>query len=269
MSNDTLKRIEDGEFFLLAGPCAVEDDSTCLKVAETVARLCQQRGIPYVFKASYKKANRLSHGSFATIGTEEALKILARVRNQLDLPVITDVHETTEVDAVAEVADILQIPAFLCRQTDLVIKAAATGKWINIKKGQFLAPDDMPKIAAKAQSRKVMLTERGTSFGYHSLVVDFRSLLIMAQSGYPVVYDATHSLQLPGGGGKVSTGQPQFVIPMARAAVAVGVNGLFVETHPDPAQAKSDAGAMLPLDKMPALLEQIMLIENARKEALR
>ncbi len=268
MSHDALKRIEDGEFFLLAGPCAVEDEATCLQVAEAVAELCRKHDLPYVFKASYKKANRLSHGSFATIGVEEALGILAKVKRELDLPVITDIHETTEIASVAEVADILQIPAFLCRQTDLVVQAAATGKWVNIKKGQFLAPDDMPKIAAKAQSRKVMLTERGTSFGYHSLVVDFRSLLIMSQSGFPVVYDATHSLQLPGGGGMVSTGQPQFVIPMARAAVSVGINGLFVETHPDPSNARSDAGAMLPLDQMASLLEQITIFSNARKEAL-
>ncbi|MBD3332476.1 3-deoxy-8-phosphooctulonate synthase [candidate division GN15 bacterium] len=267
MIEQTLRRIEQGDFFLLAGPCAVEDEHVCLQIAQTMAELCQKHDIPYVFKASYKKANRLSHGSFATIGVEEALRILAKVKTELNLPIITDVHETTEIKPVAQVADILQIPAFLCRQTDLVVQAAATGKWVNIKKGQFLAPDDMAKIAAKARSDRVMLTERGTSFGYHSLVVDFRSLLIMAESGYPVVYDATHSLQLPGGGGRVSTGQPEYVVPMARAAMAVGVNGLFVETHPDPAQARSDAGAMLPLEQMSSLLDQIMIIRTARKEA--
>jgi 2-dehydro-3-deoxyphosphooctonate aldolase (KDO 8-P synthase) len=267
MIEQTLRRIEQGDFFLLAGPCAVEDEQVCLQIAQTMAELCQKYDIPYVFKASYKKANRLSHGSFATIGVEEALRILAKVKTELNLPIITDIHETTEIKPVAQVADILQIPAFLCRQTDLVVQAAATGKWVNIKKGQFLAPDDMAKIAAKARSDRVMLTERGTSFGYHSLVVDFRSLLIMAESGYPVVYDATHSLQLPGGGGKVSTGQPEYVVPMARAAMAVGVNGLFVETHPDPAQARSDAGAMLPLEQMSSLLDQIMIIRTARQEA--
>jgi 2-dehydro-3-deoxyphosphooctonate aldolase (KDO 8-P synthase) len=176
---------------------------------------------------------------------------------------LTDVHETTEIESAAQVADIIQIPAFLCRQTDLVVQAAATGKWINIKKGQFMAPEDMAKISAKANSNKVMLTERGTTFGYHNLVVDFRSLLIMKATGHKVVFDATHSLQLPGAGGAVSTGQPQYVIPMAKAAMAVGIDGLFVETHPNPSQALSDAGAMLPLDMMEDLIDAVLRIKEA------
>ncbi len=260
-----MTRVERGEFFLIAGPCLIESESLCLKVAERVAALTAKHGIAYIFKSSYKKANRTSAGSPTGPGLEEGLRILEKVRGDLGLPVLTDVHETSEIPAVAEVADVLQIPAFLCRQTDLVVKAAATGKWINIKKGQFLAPDDMAKAAAKANSARVMLTERGVSFGYHNLVVDFRSLLIMKETGHKVVFDATHSLQLPGAGGAVSTGQPQYVIPMARAAAAVGIDGLFVETHPDPSQALSDAGAMLPLDKMDELLKSVTRIrETAR-----
>jgi len=256
--------IEAGEFFLIAGPCVVENEEFCLQVAETMANLTAKYGVPYIFKASYKKANRLSGDSFTGPGMDTGLAVLRKVKETFSLPVLTDVHETSEIAAVAEVADILQIPAFLCRQTDLVTTAADTGKWVNIKKGQFLAPEDMGKIATKAKSKKVMLTERGTTFGYRNLVVDFRSLLIMKESTQlPVVFDATHSLQLPGGGGTVSTGQPQYIIPMARAAVAVGIDGLFVETHPDPSQALSDAGAMLPLDRMAALLEDVLRVRDA------
>ncbi|MFQ5607909.1 MAG: 3-deoxy-8-phosphooctulonate synthase, partial [Candidatus Zixiibacteriota bacterium] len=182
------------------------------------------------------------------------------------LPVLTDVHETKEVAAVAEVADIIQIPAFLCRQTELVRAAGKTGKWVNIKKGQFLAPEDMSSLVAKADSSKVMVTERGASFGYRNLVVDFRSLLIMRETGARVVFDATHSLQLPGAAGGASGGQPEYTIPLARAAVAVGVDGLFVETHPDPARAKSDAGSMLPLEQMGVLLSEVCAIDRIRRE---
>ena len=262
MSRSTLDRIEQGEFFLIAGPCAVESEDICLTVAERVAELAQRHHLPYIFKSSYKKANRLSAGSYSGPGLDKGLAILSRVKQTFDLPILTDVHETTEIEAVSQVADVLQIPAFLCRQTDLVVQAAATGRWINIKKGQFLAPEDMAKIAAKAASRKVMLTERGSTFGYRNLVVDFRSLLIMKASGYPVVFDVTHSLQLPGGGGAVSTGQPEYVIPMARAAAAVGMDGLFVETHPDPSQALSDAAAMLPLTQMDRLLTSVLEIQR-------
>lgn len=261
--SDSITRIEQGEFFLIAGPCAAESDDICLRVAESVFRLAEKHNLPYVFKASFRKANRLSKGSYAGPGLLEGLASLQRVKSEFGIPVLTDVHETPDVGTTAEVADILQIPAFLCRQTALVEAAAKTGKWVNIKKGQFLAPEDMGKIAAKADSSKVMLTERGTSFGYRNLVVDFRSLLIMAETGLPVVFDVTHSLQIAGGGGNVSTGQPQFVIPMARAAAAVGINGLFVETHPDPGKALSDAGAMLPLAEMEALLDNIARVRSA------
>ena len=260
---DTLSRIESGEFFLISGPCVVESTDLCLTVASRLVELAARHDLPYVFKASYKKANRLSKGSFTGPGVDEGLETLQKVKDEFGVPVLTDVHETTEVAAAADVADILQIPAFLCRQTDLVVTAAATGKWVNIKKGQFLAPEDMAKIAAKAESKKVMLTERGTTFGYRHLVVDFRSLLIMKESGHPIVFDTTHSLQLPGGGGAVSTGQPQYVIPFARAASAVGIDGLFVETHPEPSKALSDAGAMLPLDQMADLIEQVMTVRKA------
>jgi 2-dehydro-3-deoxyphosphooctonate aldolase (KDO 8-P synthase) len=262
--NDTLRQIAERRFFLIAGPCVIETEEICFEVAETVADLARKYDIPYVFKTSYKKANRLSAGSYSGPDFDEGLRILREVRDQCGLPVLTDVHETAEIAPVAEVADILQIPAFLCRQTDLVRTAAATGKWVNIKKGQFMAPEDMARIAAKADSDRVMLTERGTSFGYRSLVIDFRSLLIMAGSGLPIVFDATHSLQLSGGGDGVSTGQPEYVIPMARAAAAVGIDGLFVETHPRPAEAKSDAGAMLPLAKMDVLLEEVLAVRQAR-----
>ncbi len=263
MVEQELDKIERGEFFLIAGPCVIESDDICFEVAERVSVLAERHGVPFVFKSSYKKANRLSASSYSGPGLESGLATLAKVKERFDLPVLTDVHETSEIEAVSQVADIIQIPAFLCRQTDLVVKAAETGKWVNIKKGQFLAPEDMAKIAAKANSDKVMLTERGTTFGYRNLIVDFRSLLIMKETGLKVVYDATHSLQLPGGGGEVSTGQPQYIIPMAKAAVAVGIDGLFVETHPNPAQALSDTGAMLPLDKMKELVESVLRIRQA------
>ncbi|MBI5266077.1 MAG: 3-deoxy-8-phosphooctulonate synthase [candidate division Zixibacteria bacterium] len=262
MSNDSMARISAGEFFLIAGPCVAESADLCLTVAEAVNRMCVKRNLPYVFKASYKKANRLSAESYSGPGTEQGLNMLDKVRKSFGIPVLTDIHESTDVPAAAQVADILQIPAFLCRQTDLVVTAAQTGKWVNIKKGQFLAPEDMAKIVAKANSKKVMLTERGTTFGYRNLVVDFRALLIMKETGFPVVFDATHSLQIPGGGGSVSTGQPQYIIPMARAAAAVGINGLFVETHPNPADAKSDAGAMLPLSQMDKLIDEVLKIRE-------
>lgn len=263
MISSTLARIEQGDFFLIAGPCVVESETLCLHVAAQVKKLAEQFHLPYVFKASYKKANRLSKTSFSGPGFEEGLAVLAKVRKEYDLPILTDVHETIEVEAVAQVADIIQIPAFLCRQTDLVVKAGSTGKWVNIKKGQFLAPEDMARIAEKVGTKKVMLTERGTTFGYRNLVVDFRSLLIMKQMGHRVVFDATHSLQLPGAGGTVSGGQPEYVIPMSRGAVAVGIDGLFVETHPEPSKALSDAGAMLPLSDMTRLLEEVTKIREA------
>lgn len=260
---DVFERIQRGELFLIAGPCVIESEELCLTVAKTVKELAARFNLPYIFKSSYKKANRLSGDSYSGPGLERGLDILSMVSQKFDIPVLTDVHETIEIDRVAQTVDIIQIPAFLSRQTDLVRAAAATGRWINIKKGQFLAPEDMEKIAAKAKSKKVMLTERGTTFGYRNLIVDFRSLPIMQRFGYPVIFDATHSLQLPGGGGTVSTGQPEFVLPMAKAAAAMGVNGIFVETHPSPQNALSDAGAMLPLDKMPELIESVVKTRSA------
>lgn len=265
--SSTLSRIEKGEFFLIAGPCVIESEDMCARVAETVGELASRLGVPFVFKASFQKANRLSKDSYSGPGIDSGLATLRKIKERFDIPLLTDIHETNQIAATAEVVDILQIPAFLCRQTDLVVEAAQTGKWVNIKKGQFLAPEDMGSIAAKADSRKVMLTERGTTFGYHNLVIDFRSLVIMKElTGLPIVFDATHSLQLPGGGGKVSTGQPEYILPMARAAAAVGINGLFVETHPSPSSALSDAGAMLPLDQMATLLESVLPIVRGGKE---
>lgn len=263
MPGSTLKRIERGEFFLIAGPCVIESEKLCLSVGEAITRLCSKHKLPFIFKSSYAKANRLSGKSYSGPGIENGLKILNKVKNELDVPVLTDVHETTEVDSAAEVADVLQIPAFLCRQTALIQKAAATGRWINIKKGQFLAPEDMQLLADKAGSKKVMLTERGTTFGYRNLVVDFRALLIMKKTGFPVVFDATHSLQLPGAAGNSSSGQPEYSIPLAKAAVSIGVNGIFVETHPSPKKALSDAGAMFPLNMMPELIESVVRIKKA------
>jgi len=264
MEANYFKEPKPDELFLIAGPCVIETKDICFEVAEKVQSLAKKYGINYIFKASYKKANRLSGSSYTGPGLEMGLEVLKEVKQKYHLPILTDIHETTEIKSVAEVVDVLQIPAFLCRQTDLLIQAAATGKWVNIKKGQFLAPEDMAKIAAKTNSKKLMLTERGTTFGYRNLVVDFRSLLIMKETGLPIVFDATHSLQLPGGGGAVSTGQPQYIIPMAKAAMAMGADGLFVETHPQPEKALSDAGAMLPLSKMDELLDAVMKIKEVK-----
>lgn len=263
--SEAIKRIEAGEFFLIAGPCVIESEQLCLDVAGQVRSLAEKYDLPYIFKSSYRKANRTSAGSYAGPGLDRGLEILEKVKAELDIPILTDVHETAEIRSVAKVADVLQIPAFLCRQSDLVVQAAATGKWVNIKKGQFLAPDDMAKVAAKAGSDRVMLTERGTTFGYHNLVVDFRSLMIMRETGHKIVYDATHSLQLPGGGGTVSAGQPEFAVPMARAAMAVGIDGLFVETHPKPGEALCDTGIQLELNRMDDLLESVLAIRDAGK----
>jgi 2-dehydro-3-deoxyphosphooctonate aldolase (KDO 8-P synthase) len=262
MPDKTMERIAGREFFLIAGPCVIESEQLCADVAGAVAALADKYQVPYVFKASFKKANRLSAGSYTGPGIDKGLSVLAAIKKQFDLPVLTDIHETVEISAVSECVDILQIPAFLCRQSDLVTQAAATGKWVNVKKGQFLAPEDMAKIAAKTESDKIMLTERGTTFGYRNLVVDFRSLPIMRETGLPVLFDVTHSLQLPGGGGAVSSGQPQFALGMARAAVAMGIDGLFVETHPSPEKALSDAGVMLPLDQMDQLLDEVLQIRH-------
>ena len=263
MPGEVLKRIQRGDFFLIAGPCVIESEKLCFTVAEKVKALCDRHNLNFIFKSSCVKANRLSGKSYSGPGYEKGLRILEKVKKKFDIPILTDIHETTEIDSAAEIADVLQIPAFLCRQTALIQKAAATGRWVNIKKGQFLAPEDMKILAEKAGTKKIMLTERGTTFGYRNLVVDFRALLIMKKTGLPVVFDATHSLQLPGGAGSKSTGQPEYAIPMAMAATAMGVNGIFVETHPEPRKALSDAGAMLPLFKMQKLIESVLKIKKS------
>lgn len=245
---------------LIAGPCVIESEKLILSTAEKILNACDRFGIPLIFKSSYKKANRTSLRSFTGPGLKKGSKILQKVKKEFGIPVLTDIHGEAEARPAAEVADVLQIPAFLSRQTDLILAAARTGRAVNLKKGQFLAPDDMRSAAEKVAStgnRKILLTERGTSFGYHNLVVDFRSLLIMRNFGYPVVYDATHSVQLPGGNSHSSGGQPEFIIPLAKAAVAIGIDALFVETHPTPSKALSDADCQLPLSKLDLLLQQI------------
>ena len=249
---------------VIAGPCVVESAESCLEVATRLRALCAERGLPYVFKASYRKANRSSGRSFAGLGMDEALGILDYVKREAGVPVLTDVHEVAEVVAVAEVADVLQIPAFLCRQTALLQAAARTGRAVNVKKGQFLPPGDMQHAVEKlrlAGGARILLTERGTSFGYGDLVVDMRGLVVMRELGWPVVYDATHSLQRPGGA--ETGGDRRFAFPLMRAAVACGVDGLFFECHPDPANARSDAATQLPLDQAGAFLDAAASVRAA------
>jgi 2-dehydro-3-deoxyphosphooctonate aldolase (KDO 8-P synthase) len=243
-----------------------------LKTAERILQITRRHGIPFIFKSSYKKANRTSARSFSTIGIEEALAILAEVKERYNVPILTDVHTIDEVAQAAEVADVLQIPAFLSRQTDLLQAAGRTGKVVNIKKGQFLAPADMKMAAEKVVltgNKKVLLTERGTTFGYNNLVVDMRSLAIMRKTGFPVVLDATHSVQLPGGAGTQSGGQPEFIFPIARAGVAAGCDALFLETHPDPRRALSDAASQLKLDSLEELIRQITAIDAVVKKTVK
>lgn len=242
---------------LIAGPCVVESERLCLRIAAQLQKTCARLNITYVFKASYDKANRSSATTFRGPGLEAGLKILSKVRSEFGLPVLTDVHTEEQVRMAADAVDVLQIPAFLCRQTDLVQAAARTGRIVNVKKGQFLAPDDMAQVVKKVVetgNRALLLTERGTTFGYHNLVADMRSIPIMRRLGYPVIFDATHSVQLPGGGGDRSSGQREFAPVLARSALAAGANGLFIETHPDPDQALSDGPNMIPLPEMPKLL---------------
>ncbi|MFM7533596.1 MAG: 3-deoxy-8-phosphooctulonate synthase [Rubrivivax sp.] len=264
----------DRPFFLLAGPCVVESLELQLEVAGHLQELTRRLGIPFIFKSSYDKANRSSGSSFRGPGRERGLQILAEVRRQLGVPVITDVHTEQEVPEVAAVVDVLQTPAFLCRQTDFIRAVAQSGKPVNIKKGQFLAPHDMKNVIDKARAAArekglpddvFMACERGVSFGYNNLVSDMRSLAIMRETGAPVVFDATHSVQLPGGQGTSSGGQREFVPVLARAAVAVGVAGLFMETHPDPSKALSDGPNAVPLRHMPALLEQLVALDRVLK----
>ena len=251
---------------LIAGPCVIESRDLCYSIAAEVKSICAELKIPYIFKASYDKANRLSISSGRGPGLEEGLEILKSIRAEIGIPVLTDVHEAWQVEPAASAVDILQIPAFLCRQTDLVVAAARTGRPVNIKKGQFLAPSDMKSIAEKAASAgntKILLTERGTSFGYGDLVADMRSLAVMRSLGFPVVFDATHSIQRPGGLGTASGGDPQFIRPLVRAACAVGIDALFLEVHPNPARALSDAATMLPLEELRRVLVEAKAVDTA------
>jgi len=255
-------------FVLIAGPCVVENEKTTFTTAEQIKKITSKLGIQFIFKSSYKKANRTSINSFKGIGDSEAIKILNKVKLELDLPLLTDVHSVDEVSMISEIVDVLQIPAFLCRQTELLIAAGETGKAVNVKKGQFLAPDDMKHAIEKIEStgnKQILLTERGSTFGYHNLVVDMRSLVIMKEFGYPVVMDATHSVQLPGSGGKTG-GQPKFIKPLAKAAAAVGIDALFLEVHPDPANALSDAESQLPLSELEKLLIELQQIDALIKK---
>lgn len=253
-------------FFLIAGPCVVENRDITFEVARTAAAICQKSEIPYYFKASYRKANRSSLHSFTGIGDEAALQILAEVKSELGLPIVTDIHSEEEAAMAAEVADIIQIPAFLCRQTSLLVAAARTGKTVNIKKGQFLSPEAMKFAVQKvreAGNDRVMLTERGTTFGYQDLVVDFRGVKAMQENHCPVVLDCTHSLQQPNQAAGVTGGHPELIETIAKAGVAVGFDGLFIETHPDPAKALSDGANMLPLKQLEDLLTKLVRIRKA------
>lgn len=253
---------------LIAGPCVIESEKLCFEVAASLKKTCAKLGINYVFKASFDKANRTSGKSFRGPGLIEGLTVLARVRDKFELPILTDVHTEEQTANAAEVVDILQIPAFLCRQTDLIEAAVNTGKIVNIKKGQFLSPGEIGRVVDKARSRggkKLLLTERGTTFGYNNLVADMRSIPIMKQTGCPVIFDATHSVQLPGGGGDKSSGQREFAPVLARCALAAGANGVFIETHPNPDQALSDGPNMIALADMPAVLKSLLKVFTAVK----
>ncbi len=258
----------DAPISLIAGPCQIENENHALDIAGALKEMALRLGIGLVYKSSFDKANRTSHASARGLGMEEGLAVLARVKKEFGLPVLTDVHESEQCAPVAKVCDILQIPAFLCRQTDLLLAAAATGAAIHVKKGQFLAPWDMKNVAAKlvaGGNERVMLCERGASFGYNTLVSDMRALPIMAETGFPVIFDATHSVQQPGGQGTSSGGERRFVATLARAAVAVGVAGVFIETHQDPDKAPSDGPNMVPIRDLPALVETLMDIDRITK----
>lgn len=254
--------------FLIAGPCVIESEQLVLDTAGKIAEITKSLGIPYVFKSSFDKANRTSIKSYRGPGIENGLAVLKKVKDQLGLPILTDVHTEEQATEAGKVVDVLQIPAFLCRQTDLLIAAAKTGKVVNVKKGQFLSPPEMANAVKKVEecgSQRIVLTERGSSFGYNNLVVDMRSFPIMRSFGYPVVFDATHSVQLPGGGGTKSSGQREFVEPLACAAAGVGVDGFFMEVHPNPDEALSDGPNMVPLHQLKSLLERVMRICDAAK----
>jgi len=256
----------DSPFFLVSGPCVIEDEAVTLRIADRLKVLTDNLGIPFTFKASYDKANRTAITSFRGPGIQDGLRVLAKVKETLGVPILSDVHRISEVAAAAQVLDVIQIPAFLCRQTDLLLAVAKTGKPVNVKKGQFLAPWDMVNIVEKIRSVssiQPMITERGVMFGYYNLVVDFRGIQIMQQTGCPVVFDATHSVQLPGGAGTHSGGQREFAPVLARAAMAAGADGVFLEVHEDPDNALCDGPNSLPLDQLPALLVQLKAIKAA------
>jgi 2-dehydro-3-deoxyphosphooctonate aldolase (KDO 8-P synthase) len=257
---------EPDNFFLIAGPCVVESEDLIMEVGQTVKSVCQDLRIPYIFKASYRKANRTSANSFTGIGDEKALQVLGNLKTKLSIPVVTDIHLPGEAELAAEVADVLQIPAFLCRQTELLIAAARTGRVVNIKKGQFLSGEAMGFAIQKmrnAGNNQIMLTERGTTFGYQDLVVDMRNIPIMKDQSVPVIMDVTHSLQQPNQPGGITGGNPQMIETIAKAAIAAGADGLFIETHPEPAMAKSDGANMLRLDLLKPLLEKLVKIRKA------
>jgi 2-dehydro-3-deoxyphosphooctonate aldolase (KDO 8-P synthase) len=261
-------RVGGPELLVVAGPCVVESAEMCMTVASRLQELTTARGLPFVFKASYRKANRSSGRSFSGLPDQQGLDALARVKLELGVPVLTDVHDVAEVDDVARVVDVLQIPAFLCRQTSLITAAARTGRAVNVKKGQFLSPGDMQNVAEKvvaAGGERLLLTERGTTFGYGDLVVDMRGLVVMRELGWPVLFDATHSLQRPGGA--ETRGERKFAFPLMRAAVACGVDGIFFETHPDPDHALSDAATQLPLARAAAFLDEAVRVHEAVQEA--
>ena len=265
LQTDKLKASQTNNFFLLAGPCVIEGEDMALDIAEHIVKITRRLDIPYIFKGSYRKANRSRIDSFTGIGDEKALRILRRVSETFDIPVVTDIHTAAEAAIAAEYVDILQIPAFLCRQTDLLIAAAQTGKTVNIKKGQFLSPEAMKFAAQKvidAGNDKVAITERGTTFGYHDLIVDYRSIPEMQTFGYPVILDVTHSLQQPNQTSGVTGGMPQLIETIARAGIATGADGLFMETHPEPSKAKSDGANMLRLDLLEPLLERPVAIRQ-------
>lgn len=261
-----IKNTDSGNFFLFAGPCVVENEKNIFQVAEEVIRITEKLKIPYVFKASYKKANRSRIDSFTGIGDEKALELLAKLRKELNVPVVTDIHTAEEASLAAEYVDILQIPAFLCRQTDLLIAAAKTGKFVNIKKGQFLAPGSMKFAVDKVSesgNKNIMITDRGTMFGYQDLIIDYRGIPEMREFGYPVILDITHSLQQPNQTSGITGGRPELIETVARAGIAVGVDGIFIETHPDPANAKSDGANMLNLKYLENLLSHLTDIRKA------
>jgi 2-dehydro-3-deoxyphosphooctonate aldolase (KDO 8-P synthase) len=259
----------DAPLFLIAGPCVIESEAHAMSMAEQLGAIASALGVPYIFKASYDKANRSSGSSFRGPQLEEGLRILANIKKRTGLPIVSDVHDISQVGPAAEVCDILQIPAFLCRQTDLLLAAGRTGRAVNVKKGQFLSPPEIGNAAEKIAStgnKKIILTERGVSFGYQNLVVDMRSFPIMRKFGYPVVFDVTHSVQLPGGEGKSSGGQPEFIEPLARAGAAVGIDGIFLEVHDNPAEALSDGTNALPLAQFSALLQKIQRLALLSRE---